>query len=97
MQVDETYASLPERIQKIFANCNEVEQQYLLQILEELSESDCGYSKTYEDIWLSDYKEIPVDIDTFLESETYLGKTNRCGEAVYPFWRNELRNFFWCW
>lgn len=94
MQVDETYASLPERIQKIFADCNEVEQQYLLQILEELSESDCGYSKTYEDIWLADYKEIPVDIDTFIESETYLGKTNRCGEAVYPFWRKELRNFF---
>lgn len=94
MQNNITDLSLPERIQKIFSSCNEVEQSYLLQILEELSESDCGYSKTYEDIWLSDYKEIPVDIDTFLDSETYLGKTNRCGKAVFPFWRTELRNFF---
>ena len=94
MQSNITDLSLPERIQKIFSSCNEVEQSYLLQILEELSESDCGYSKTYEDIWLADYKEIPVDIDTFLDSETYLGKTNRCGEAVFPFWRKELRNFF---
>lgn len=61
-------------------------------ILQELSDS--GESATYNSLWLSDYKEIPVDIDTFIESETYLGKTNRCGKAVFPFWRQELRNMF---
>ena len=45
-------------------------------------------------MWLSDYKEVPIDIDTFLNSDTYLGKTNRQGQAVFPFWRKELHNVF---
>lgn len=89
-----TDISLPSRIKGIFESCNTVEQKYLIQILQELRDSDNGYSETYEEIWLTDYKEIPVDIDTFLNSETYLGKTNRCGQAVYPFWRKELNNVF---
>lgn len=84
--------SLPERIQKIYNSCDASEQEVLRTILQELAYD--GYSKTYEDVWLSDYKEIPVDIDTFLNSETYLGKTNRSGQAVYPFWRKELHNIF---
>ena len=56
--------------------------------------SEFGTSETYEKIWLDDFKEIPVTIDKFIESETYLGKTNRCGAAVYPFWRQELRKMF---
>lgn len=83
---------LAERIQKIYSSCTEEEQSYLLKILQELSES--GESETYRSVWLVDYKEIPVDIDTFIESETFLGKTNRRGEAVYPFWRERLRDFF---
>lgn len=85
-------SELPDRIQRIYDTCSEQEKQYLLQILQELSE--CGHSETYEDIWLADYKEIPVDIDTFIESSTYLGKTNRNGAAVYPYWRNVLRSIF---
>lgn len=84
--------SIPERIKAIYSTCTPDEQEVLRTILKELAET--GYSKTYEDVWLADYKEIPVDIDTFLNSETYLGKTNRCGQAVFPFWRNSLREFF---
>ena len=84
--------SIPERIQAIYADCTESEQEILRTILHELAET--GYSKTYEDVWLADYKEIPVDIETFLDSETYLGKTNRCGQAVYPYWRKSLKEFF---
>ena len=51
------------RIQNIYNSVNEREQQVLRQILEEISQF--GYSDTYNDVWLSDYKEIPVDIDTF--------------------------------
>lgn len=83
---------LAERIQKIYSSCTEEEQGYLLKILEELSET--GESETYRSVWLVDYKEIPVDIDTFIESEAFLGKTNRKGTAVYPFWRERLRTFF---
>lgn len=83
---------LIDRIQKIYASCDPSEQEVLMQILHEIA--DVGYSDTYEQVWLSDYRELPVDIDTFLNSDTYLGKTNRNGEAVYPFWRKELHNFF---
>lgn len=85
-------ASIPERIRKIYKSCDPSEQEVLREILGELAVD--GYSKTYENVWLSDYKEIPVDIDTFLNSDTYLGKTNRQGQAVYPFWRKELHNIF---
>ena len=80
------------RIQKIYGVCSAEEQAVLTQILEELSID--GTSKTYNDIWLADYKEIPVDIETFMCSELYLGKTNRQGKAVYPFWMTTLRDIF---
>lgn len=85
---------LPTRIQKIYDSCSELEQSYLLRILQELADSPIGYSPTYEEIWLADFKEIPVDINTFLTSDTYLGKTNRQGAAVYPYWRDALNEFF---
>lgn len=81
-----------ERIKNIYNSCDSAEQEVLMQILKELA--DTGTSPTYEQVWLADYKEVPVDIDTFLCSETYLGKTNRCGAAVYPFWRKSLNEFF---
>ena len=81
-----------DRIRGIYSSSTPEEKSYLCKILEEIS--DTGYSPTYEQIWLEDFKEIPVTIDTFIESETYLGKTNRCGKAVYPFWRKELRRMF---
>ena len=84
--------TIPERIKSIYNSCTDTEREYLQKILIEISEY--GYSETYEQIWLSDYKEIPVDIDTFITSDTYLGKTNRQGDSVYPFWRKELRNIF---
>lgn len=40
------------------------------------------------------YEEIPVDIDTFLESPKYLGKTTNYGKAIYPAWRIALREIF---
>ena len=85
---------IPQRIKGIYESCTDEEKYYLRKILEELAESDIGYSKTYQDIWLSDYKEIPVDIDTFLCADMYLGRSNNYGAAIYPYWRKELRNFF---
>ena len=83
---------LIDRIRNIYNSCDPAEQEVLMQILRELA--DTGTSPTYEQVWLSDYIEIPVDIDTFLNADTYLGKTNRNGEAVYPFWRKSLNEFF---
>lgn len=84
--------SVPYRIQRIYSSSTERERYYLKKILEEISET--GDSQTYRDIWLSDYVEIPVDIDTFLRDDCYLGKTNRNGEAVYPFWKNFMEKLF---
>ena len=89
IQVD----NLPQRISQIYNSCNEVEQQCLRTILEELSAT--GDSPTYRQVWLADFKEIPVDIDTFLESDDYLGLTNREGDAVYPYWRQVLKDIFY--
>ena len=83
---------LINRIKNIYTSCDPAEQEVLMQILRELAET--GESPTYEQVWLADYKELPVDIDTFLNSDTYLGKTNRNGASVFPFWRKELHNVF---
>lgn len=87
-----TTADVIERIRDVYGSCDPAEQDILKRILQEIV--DTGESPTYEQVWLADYKEIPVSIDTFLNSDTYLGKTNRQGEAVYPFWRQELHNVF---
>ena len=92
MNMNSNLASIPDRIQDIYDSCTEQEQSYLIQILQELS--DYGYSPTYNDIWMADYKEIPVSIDTFIESDTYLGKVTRNGAAIYPHWRVVLRDIF---
>ena len=43
---------------------------------------------------LSVYKEIPVDIDTFIEDPYFIGKYTDGGKRIYPFWRNALRKVF---
>lgn len=86
------YESLPLRIKDIYDTCSPEEQGYLIQILQELS--DTGTSSTYDNLWLQDYKEIPVDLDTFLCDDRYLGKTNREGEAIYPFWKTSMHDIF---
>ena len=40
------------------------------------------------------YEEIPVDIDEFLENTQYLGGTTNKGKAIYPAWRQVLRDVF---
>lgn len=84
--------NVPYRIQRIYSSSTEREKAYLKKILEEIA--DTGDSPTYRNIWLSDYKEIPVDIDTFLCDDYYLGKTNRNGDAIYPYWRKVFRDIF---
>lgn len=82
----------PERFQAIYNSLTEPEQAIMRQILEELAET--GESETYEKVWLEDYEEIPVDIDTFLEDPEYLGKATNMGTQIYPFWREQLRKIF---
>lgn len=82
----------PDRFKNLMATLTPEEQNVIIQILREYA--DTGESKTYNTVWLEDYEEIPVDIDTFLESEDYLGLATNYGKQIYPFWREQLRKMF---
>lgn len=86
------YDGIAERIASVYNSCSAVEQVQLMNILREMSIT--GESATLEQLWLADFKEVPVSIDEFICNPMYLGNTNRNGEAVYPFWRDMLRNLF---
>lgn len=81
--------SIPERIKSVYSTCTPDEQAVLRTILQELAET--GYSKTYEEVWLADYKEIPVDKETFLTSEEFLGASNDNGKSIYPVWLDVMK------
>ena len=74
---------------------NKEERELALKILEEMSKS--GNSQIYEDLKYAEYKEIPVDIETFLTDDRYLGQawkdiTGRL--KLYPFWLDTLKKIF---
>lgn len=82
------YNQVLDRISRIYKSSSIDEQKLLLKILEEIYEN--GDSKTYENLWLADYKEIPVDKYTFLIDDRYLGKTNNNGKSIYPAWMDVM-------
>ena len=84
--------TIPSRIASIYNTCSEIEKEYLLKILKEFS--DYGESPTYETLWLEDYKEIPVTIDTFLDDPIYLGEVTNGGSSIYPYWRKAMHDIF---
>lgn len=86
------YEDIIERIKGIYKSCNPLEQKQLLKILEELS--DKGYSQTLEQIYLVDFKEVPVSIDRFLCDPEYLGESNDCGNQIYPGWWEAYHSVF---
>ncbi len=74
---------------------DEKSRKLALDILKEYS--DTGYSETMNKIVYDDYKEIPVDIETFLHDPTYLGKglVNQEGKfTVFPYWVDVLKKIF---
>ena len=76
-------------------NLSEKERELALQILKEMSEK--GNSQIYEDLKYSEYKEIPVDIETFLTDDRYLGQAwkDTSGKSkLYPFWLDTLKEIF---
>ena len=81
-----------KRIYRIYESCTEEEKYWLQKILQEFSAT--GESPTYESVWLADYKEIPVTIEQFISSDAFIGKSNRNGEAVYPYWKQTMHNIF---
>lgn len=75
-----------------FQSLKPAEKEAVIQILKELESK--GESTTYKKLINVDYEEIPVDIDTFIEDDRYIGKTTNNGKNIYPYWRDKLRKMF---
>lgn len=76
-------------------NLSEEERKVALDILSQLAET--GESETYNDLLYGEYNEIPVDIDTFIDNDYYLGqawKDSSGNSKMYPYWRKVLRELF---
>lgn len=76
-------------------NLSPEERKIALQILEEYSQK--GKSKKLADLKYADYNEIPVDIETFITNDNYLGKAwkDASGKSkLYPFWLEQLKKLF---
>lgn len=77
-------------------NLSPEERQYALKVLEDYANND-GSSKLLEDLKYADYKEIPVDIITFIKDRRYLGNAWHLSDGkckLFPFWENKLKELF---
>lgn len=73
----------------------EEEKEVVRAILAEISAK--GSSATLDNIWYSDYEEIPVDIYTFITDKRYLGESfldNDGKLLIYSFWVEVLKTIF---
>lgn len=86
------YEDIIVRIKDIYSSCTPMEQAVLIKIVEELS--DKGYSQTLEQVYLIDFKEVPVNIDRFLCDPEYLGESNGKGSQIYPGWWDAYNTVF---
>ena len=83
-----------------FKSLSDAEKQAVLTILEQMSAN--GSSELLDILKYADFDEIPVDIDTFLDDDDYLGKDiwaedlatgeRRC--TLFPYWRETLHKLF---
>jgi len=84
----------------VLNSLNEEERQLALEILKQISQE--GQSELLEQLQFGDFEEVPVDIDTFLDDDRYLGKglwevdqmsgSRRC--TIFPYWRETLKKLF---
>lgn len=72
----------------------EKEREYALKVLSEYAN---GSSKLLEELQYSEYSEIPVDIETFLTDDRYLGQAWKDAGGklkLYDFWLDRLKELF---
>ncbi len=80
--------------EQVFANLSPQEKEIALQILKEVS---AGNSDTLEKLKYAEYKEIPVDIITFVKDRNYLGNAWHLGDGkckLFPYWEKKLKELF---
>ena len=77
-----------------FKNLSEQERELALKILKDLKSGD---TNSYMDLYYKDYNEIPVDIETFITDDRYLGRAWKSSDgklSLYPFWLEQLKKLF---
>ncbi len=80
--------------EQLLATLTPQEREIALKALSEISK---GKNKILEDLKYADYEEIPVDIETFVDDNNYLGNAwhdNEGKTKLYPYWRQELHKIF---
>ena len=70
-------------------NLTDEEKLVLKQILNSISNE--GKSEELTELYYKDYEEIPVDLETFLTDDTYLGNYTNHGKDIYDTWKQELK------
>lgn len=85
---------LSSNVKQQLDNLNEEEKKVFYTILSSSVHRNQLDTRFLERLYLSDYREIPVSIDQFLEDNNYLGKIYDQGRLIYPFWRHHLHNIF---
>lgn len=76
-------------------NLSEKEKSLVNSILKQFSKD--GVSDTFNSLLYEDYNEIPVDINTFIEDNNYLGYAwhdNEGKSKLYPYWKKRLKELF---
>lgn len=73
---------------KLLSTLTEEEKAVVRKILFEVSEK--GKSDNLTNLYYEDYEEIPVDLETFLCDEKYLGNYTNFGKDIYDTWKREL-------
>ena len=71
------------------------ERNEVLKILLQMSQT--GKSEAYDELVSSDWEEKPVDIETFITDDSFLGKAwkDAGGQLkIYPFWMEQLKKLF---
>lgn len=83
-----------QNIAQVLEGLSDIEKQQVISILKDINS---GKSDTYQNLINDIWEEVPVNIDTFIDSDKYMrnyfypdGKS--C--IVYPRWRQELKEIF---
>lgn len=76
-------------------NLSDKEKEAVLEILNQYSNT--GSSKKLNELVSADYKEMPVDIITFIKDPRYLGKAWHTSDGqckLFPYWEEKLKQLF---
>ena len=73
---------------QLLSQLTDEEKEAVNRILLEISSN--GKSSELSDLYYEDYEEIPVDLETFLCDDMYLGNYTNHGKDIYETWKKEL-------